>query len=582
MIFNLLVLVLVLFIAYMWATHGLFSAFIHMVCTIVAGAVAFAVWEPLVSGVLLGVREDIAWSIGLAGPFLLTLLGLRVAADKLIPANLEFDNTTNLIGGGAFGLVSSVITMGVLVLSMGFLRLPPSVLGYQPVVYDAQGSLVRGGSLWIPVDKLTSDFYERLSLAGFSTDEPLALHQPDVDEQSGALRVTFNGTSRTTVTRDSFSVVGRYTVVPGGGDSLYADSFNVNNQGQPIPQVVKAPNGDVLAAQKLEGIVLKFNSKAREKSGQIVIGPGQLRLVCEVDDHAIAVHPVAMISQAKGSDLSAGRFRFDAQEVFIASVGGAADATMAFEFPLPAGAKPTDLLVKNIRVPIESIKPLAAAPAEGFTVAQRDSAIRNLAILAMGAGPAGAQTDTSSAATIAAEGYAGARDAGIAVTSSLPQPFNKSYRASLELNDKNAIINGQHKFAREELGGSMPSTLAVSSFATPADTSMVQVDVSLQSKLSLLGKSVQTAESVLPPVLVDNLGQQYQAVGWIFEEQDAVDIRYLPGDPVRGLSQIPTLSRSRPDQRLKLLFVVTKGVNITSFNLGGKALYVFDPPVKVF
>ncbi|MFG0274722.1 MAG: hypothetical protein ACF8QF_06665, partial [Phycisphaerales bacterium] len=87
MLMNIGVILFVLFIAYLWTQQGLFSAFLHFVCTLIAGAIALAVWEPLVYGVFLGMRQDLAWSLGLIVPFLVSLVVLRLASDKLIPNN---------------------------------------------------------------------------------------------------------------------------------------------------------------------------------------------------------------------------------------------------------------------------------------------------------------------------------------------------------------------------------------------------------------------------------------------------------------------------------------------------------------
>ena len=37
----------VLLIAYWWSNAGAFSALIHLLCVITAGALAFALWEPI-------------------------------------------------------------------------------------------------------------------------------------------------------------------------------------------------------------------------------------------------------------------------------------------------------------------------------------------------------------------------------------------------------------------------------------------------------------------------------------------------------------------------------------------------------
>ena len=42
MIMSIGVIVFVLFVSYIWVSQGLFSALLHFVCTLVAGAIAFA------------------------------------------------------------------------------------------------------------------------------------------------------------------------------------------------------------------------------------------------------------------------------------------------------------------------------------------------------------------------------------------------------------------------------------------------------------------------------------------------------------------------------------------------------------
>ena len=51
-IFIILVIGFIGLIAYWWANQGLFSATIHFVCVLCAGALAFATWEPIV-GILM-------------------------------------------------------------------------------------------------------------------------------------------------------------------------------------------------------------------------------------------------------------------------------------------------------------------------------------------------------------------------------------------------------------------------------------------------------------------------------------------------------------------------------------------------
>ena len=76
---NILVIAFVGLIGYWWANQGLYSAFMHLMCVLVAGALGFATWEPF-SNILLGVPalQPYAWGVGLMLPFAIYLLVFRV------------------------------------------------------------------------------------------------------------------------------------------------------------------------------------------------------------------------------------------------------------------------------------------------------------------------------------------------------------------------------------------------------------------------------------------------------------------------------------------------------------------------
>ncbi len=584
MIMNLVVIAMVALIAYLWASQGLFSAFLHFCCTVAAGAIAFGVWE-VAGSLLLGLGKGVqpfAWMAGLLLPFLVSLIGLRLATDKLIPRNVDLDDVTNFAGGAVFGGLSAVIAVGIFVLSIGFLPLPAQTLGFRAMAYDSQGNLVRTNSLWVPVDNVTVKFYEALSLTGFRTGAPLALRHPDLFEQASVIRATYDDVGRTALTTGDFEIIGRYTVNAADSRALLSDSFLRTPDGQPITQQAKTTTGEAYpAGSHIEGFVVRFNSGAMEKSGQVIVGPGQVRLIAALQDgDAVGLQPFAAVSRAAGDLLIAGRWRFDAPDVFVPSVGGASEAVMAFEFAVPPGATVTDLLVKNVRRGIDGMP----AAQEFASPADRDAAVTSMALLQAGGAGGGGGGATAAGAAAGSLDRSGASSAPVVNTSrpgspvetmsSLGFAFNKSEGTPLEINDERLIVSGTKTFTRSQFRNDIPRQLRVERFFTTSDTEIVQVDVSLESKLSLLGKTAQFAEdAVAPPMLIDNLGQQYQAIGYIFEKDDEVTIRFDPGDPIRSLRQIPTLSRTQTGVRLRLIFRVTKGVEIRDFALGNRVIY---------
>lgn len=564
MILNLIVIALVGLIAYLWSSHGLFSAFIHFVCTLVAAALAWALWELSVYQLWLGLKQDIAWGVGLMLPFLVFLVVLRLAADALIRKNMEFDDVTNFVGGLAFGAMSGVISIGMLVIAMGFMRLPPSILGYTPVDYDANGNLVRSGSLWLPVDTIVVKGFEMMSAGSLATTTPLAQFYPDAHLQAAATRTTFGGKGRTTLTPDDFQIVSRYTLP---ADSL-SDTFVLNAEGQPVPQQAKDLSGETYPPSSvIEGYVVKLGAGAKEKSGQFVVGPGTVRLVTHDESGAKVLLPVAVVSRVSAGSLDMSRWRFDGKEVFITSVGGASDALFAFEFVVPPNSPAgRTLYVRNVRAELPT-----AAPAAFTSVQARDDAVRARSDvferLVAGAtvDPNAAQQPTQSAAAPITD--------PIRIDSRLPGAINKQNKGGMELDAQNRVIDGQATLERKLFGvQGLGREITVERFAETSDTVVVQVDVSIRSRVSLFGRAMDTAQGVLKPTLVDSLGQSYDAVGYIYDTDEAVTIRFTPGRPIRQFSELPSLSRSRPNERLILLFRPSAGVTLTRFMLGGQTL----------
>jgi hypothetical protein len=594
MILNLIVIGAVLLIAYLWASRGFFSAFLHLLCTIVAGAIAFALWEPIAYGVLLGVRDDIAWSVSLVVPFVVSLAVLRLLVDKLLKNNIGLHDATNLVGGALCGGAAGLIAIGIFVISIGFLRVPPDFLGYRAATFaetsKGPGVLVRGASLWLPADKVVENFYGMTSEGSLATSTPLAVRAPDLDIQGNLQRYNYQGVGRTSLTPADFTVLGQYEVEPSNLDALLTDTFTTDPNGQPVTQKIVDIEGNPFPADsKLVGTVLLFKAGAKEKQGQVVIGPGQIRLLAtnNTTGEVKSILPAAFVNQGDPLALDYKRWRYDSDGVFAASVGGAAESTMAFEFIVPPDYTAQEVQVRNVRVDLDAIpqnnRP-GANPALTFASAQaRDSALRDFSLLgAVGVDIKGGElaSDEDTTEVLIEEG----RNSIVTVTERLPfnGQFNRSRRGQLDITQDNKIIGGEEKFQRSEFSEiGLQENLRVFELGRTNDTRIVQVDVGLQSRLSLLGRAFQKATSVVPPVLVDSLGRQYQPIGYVFQNGDDFSIRFTPGDPIRGLAQIPSLSTSRTDQRLVLLFRVNSGAELTSFAIEGRVAATFSPTVRV-
>lgn len=591
MILNIITVGAVLLLAYAWSRWGAFSGLLHLLCTLVAGAIAFAVWEPLAlamisaapTGGFFAFVESVAWAAALLGPFGLMLIVLRSALDIAVPGNLKNPGLVDTIGGAGLGAVAAYLAVGVMVIGGGYLRMN-GVLGYQPVGWHQQGSVERKGSLWIQADRVAAMVFSQISKTSLASGEPLAKWYPDLDVSGYSLQLSHgDGNSRNALKPEDFKVLGGYEV--GGASGSPMRDLLAFDDGAGAQNVVSL-DGEALTTGRLVGYLVEFGPGAKEKFGQVTLTNGQARLIAERTDApgtTITLHPHAIISQARPED-AAGlqRWRLIAAKDVIASVGGAATSNMGIEFAVPTGHKPIALVVKNVRARVDEVALDAFTAPSDLRVA--------IATGRLGGGSTKVgDLDRAQAEALAPNPDARPTDGSvISASNSLGFAFQKTNKQQLELSqDKdNKIITGTASwFAKEIRGGgnanAVPRELRVDRFEVSGDRVMVQVNVSAESPASLLGKVARTAESVLPPQLIDSAGTPYQAVGYIYEDKEKIEVRFDAGDPIRGLTQLPQLSAARSDQSLRLIFLVSFGVEIQSYALGNKVVLDFNPPLKM-
>lgn len=594
MIFNVLVVGIVLGLAYAWMVRGFFSAFLHLLCVLVAGALAFAVWEPL-AYVLIGMApergmfaflDSAAWGIALLLPFAVFLLLVRLAADKAVPSNLKNATAADYAGGAVCGLGIGVLTAGIVVIGAQGLRLPTN-LGYRPVWYTQDrgagaGSLVYADRLWIPADRITAAVYQHVSQGSMSSAEPLAKWRPDLGADAFAARITpGNGSGRNAIDPDDFKIVRTYTV--GTSDRPAATNELLAIAGSSAPQKYVSIDAEPVARGHLFGVVVQFQPAAREKGGkgggQVIVSNGQAQLIArnKTSGESTTIFPVAVISENSQADGRLGRWRFDADDVYISSVGAQSQPTMAFEFVVPDGYEPMGMYLRQARA-TDLPQPVAFQNA-----AERDLRVASGGIFRGDTPSQRVARNDENAATIdgASIGRNGDREAGVAVTATLGQHVSsQTARSRLTLNADNRIADGQAKFITEEVGQSSASrNMRVDSFALGANQTMVQIDVSPDKPAGFTSEAARLAPTDKPLVLVDANGNEFQAVGFIYRDREIFEVRYTLGSTLSGISDTPPVSTARDDQRLILLFVVTTGTEITQFAAGDVVLANFNPPL---
>jgi hypothetical protein len=569
--------------AYIWCTRGFFSALLHMMCAIAAGAIAFGVWEPVAYQLLKIAPDrgfgsfltDMAFAIALVVPYAISLGIIRAIVDKILPANAQCDTVADYVGGGVCGLVAGVVTAGIVLIGIGFMRVKPDFGGYAAVNFSgsARGSLEQNDSKFIPwVDRITGNMYAKLSLTTLRTSEPLAKYYPDVVAAAGANRQTFEGKGRTGLKPKAVELVGWYTV----GDLAKPQKFDelTIDARQTTPQKLADLTGEPLNAGSLVGYILRFGSQAREGSGSVVVGNGNIRLVCESmyeEDDYIQLHPIAVISRVNDpARIHYARFRFDSDGFFVSSVGGESAAVLGFEFPVPEGYRPLALYTKNLRFDV-SPDELPKTEFAFSSPSERDATILAGRLKAMSdVGPI-LDPNTGKPVQVDATNQPTLNETPYQVRSSLGFIIQKGTEGSLKTTklDKGGYVieGGTHKLAKSAVH--IERNLQINAFATDETTVMVQADVTPRTRPGEIARLLDSVDRKGRPVLVDSEGVKYEAVGFIYEEQGLKHIRYTREAPLQTFDEAgKPVTVNNPDRTLRLLFLVSRGVTIDEFRIG--------------
>ncbi|MEO1237934.1 MAG: CvpA family protein, partial [Planctomycetota bacterium] len=371
MILNLLILAFVIGMAVMWATYGLFSSLMHLLVVITAGALAFAFWELWVYKLLFGVMPAYAWGVGLVAPFAVFLIALRVALDSLVRGNVRFPRLADQIVGAALGAASGVLTAGVAVIGIGFLPLPPAVAGYQSHEVRSDGEVVPvdGGGLWLAVDRLTANFYNRLSVGAFGSSTPLAYYLPDAPTQATVFRLarssSYDENQSLVASPDEVRVTGVRAHPAGGqndglpGIGVEANTFLTGMLNRAATSA-GASGGQQLVV--VETTFKKADGRTFDSDDILRVPPTQVRL--SVDPGVGPWELVAPVGFSRSDDAgNLALYPINTNSVAASSLFP--EVQLNWVFALPGSARPQFLLVRNTRVPF----PAAPESADAATIA---------------------------------------------------------------------------------------------------------------------------------------------------------------------------------------------------------------------
>ena len=522
--FNLLILGLVALIGYWWANQGVFSGILHLLCVIVAGAIAFAFWEPVTVGLLLRGSgfDNYAWGVSLILLFVVPLFFLRLATNKLIPANVDLPHWANLAFGAPIGVASGILTMGIVLLGTGFVQSQRDIFGFTGVVRNPNNAMQItqvGGQLWFPFHKWTTDFYGWLSVTSLSTGQPLRQYYPDLYKVSG---------------------------------SEFRDTYRYG-----FGQVALSPNAATIQSvticpeQNRCGVRVQFTAEARDFGEQLTISSAQLRLVSRVSgkSHPYVAHPQGWSQPTKSGGTAV--YLFDDISNYATTVPGQETATMAFDFPWPDAdtRAPAFIQIKGLRFDLP--RPEAVSGAEYERWLSSSSSVQVSRSTSADRGSLGQLTSTQ-----------------LRVSNSL-RPVNGSTNrlpGTIRVNKERFIAEGFGAFQRGAPRASR--ALRIRGFVEPEGTKIVQLTVRRGGIGDIFNPALrQRAGDSATPMLVDSRGRTYSPIGYIYDRGDTVDVSFSPRRRITSVSELPQLSQSG-GRALRIIFNVTEGVQLVELRLG--------------
>ncbi len=556
MLINIFLLLYLLFMAYWWSQQGLFSALLHLVSVILAGALAFALWEPMA---MLMMKWDMltrfAWGLSLILIFVFMLLCIRFAYDKGVKANMHFHAIFDLIGGGLFGLYAGFLTAGVTIIGFSFMAVGPAFGGYQPLILDAGGQVVDNpdGDLWVGVDGMAASLFSGLSNGAFCpfNGRPLAQYQPQLERQTGLFRLSSDAHASVVILPGSVQI-SEMIVVPTPVDGLK------------VPQ--RRLVGDLLSTPGSKAVLIttKWTQEFGTYDGDntVRVMPSQMQLaVKDAEDPSGGVQLISPVAGNKFVGPSAPRklFAFDNAEVFLAGVDN--EDSFGWLYLIPQSADPQFMLVRHTRMPLPDSPDTEPA--------------QLVASLGAAAAVRAATSDDPNLAGGVAPGQVGARQGfrhgstgkEVFVSTSLPMPISKvKMTGTLSLSSDGRIDSGEGSVKRPE--GGMSHKLQVKDVYVPSHMSCVQVRLGADRASSVLGGAIAAAASLAQPLLYDSNGNHFEAFGYIWSRKGYTqDMKFDRIRKIRSTRDLP-VRRMGSEDAIHLYFQVPKGRQIVKFTVG--------------
>jgi len=249
---------------YQTFTQGLFSTFIMSVLCVISALVAFNYYELAAPWVGLGLAKVKLGLMGGEAPSLLFIFGatlgvLRTLTDRYLGGNIEFGMLVDRIGGAFFGLVASLVMVGMVATGFELMPVGASILGFDR--YPDRESMAPEKNLFPNADGFVTGLAAHASTYGFSGRQSFAQVHPDLLKELYLNRVTLHSGSERRAETDSLRLEQAWVV----GDTLRSCRSG---------SVLEARRGDTFLAVRVT-----LGQGAADSDGKIRFVLGDFRLL---------------------------------------------------------------------------------------------------------------------------------------------------------------------------------------------------------------------------------------------------------------------------------------------------------------
>ncbi len=601
-----LIFVILLFaVVFFQSTQGLFGAMIMMVLTLCCAAFAYGSFDWVAAEFLATYwKPDMAHAVSLAALFGVPLLITRLIFDKLVRRSCLLPAMIDKVGGGVCGLITGMVMVGVAGTVFQMAPLGETALGFSR--FDVAVRDAHSGSpgsppdihapergLWLSPDRFAARVAAMMSDGVFSGRESFYRDYPDFIQAVGWVNTINSAVSRF-APPGSLSVVSSapvevvYRLTPGDDKRDIADQYD------PI-----SPQG----GHEFQMVRVKFSSAAVDKNKTHLFSLRQFRLVGDEGDAVRQYFPIATqqrdISQSIDRHVSIKRYGTNDWPVVDELIKPRKDHSNEVElvFELPTSFEPRFIEYKRcarakvsfsneIPVPAAAPKnprPSGADAGSTATVPRREPAKPKEAAKPSKPRRGARRSHRRSEDTSAKRSGGNIRGfTTIPGESKFGDLLPFEVTAYRDLNNtevvNGALVGGHFQAdAADQEGGHDPP---ISKFRVPEDRRLLQLNVGRIKALSLFGRALSHAVSVVQNYKVtDANGKEYKIIGKYalahIGGKKVFEVQYFPDQAgtVGGLGKFNRIKENdlKRGDDIVFLFLVDPGARIVSFSTGGAA-----------